>query len=102
MAPVVVVLDAEIQKQEAGDLQVPKYQPPEIEGVGAADADRIAAGLVAANNPRINVGRLRTPEGIDRAVELAGSVPGVTEVTSRIAVLEKTPTMKAAEEDTGT
>lgn len=71
MAPVVVVLDAEIQKQEAGDVQVPKYQPPNIKGVSAADADRIAAGLVAANNPRINVGRLRTPAGIDRAVELA-------------------------------
>jgi osmotically-inducible protein OsmY len=47
-------------------------------------------------------GESPTLELRDRAVELAGSVPGVTEVTSRIAVLEKTPTMKAAEEDTGT
>ena len=71
MAPVVVVLDAEIQKQEAGDVQVPRFRPPGIEGVSDADAERIADRLVAATNPRMNVGRLRTPEGIDRAVELA-------------------------------
>lgn len=71
MAPVVVVLDAEIQKQEAGDVQVPRFRPPVIEGVSDADAERIADRLVAATNPRMNVGRLRTPEGIDRAVELA-------------------------------
>lgn len=71
MAPVVVVLDAEIQKQEAGNLQVPKYQPPDVKGAGASDADKIATGLVTANNPRINVGRLRTPGGIGQAVELA-------------------------------
>ena len=71
MAPVVVVLDAEIQKQESGDVQVPSFRPPVIEGVSDADADHIADRLVTAKNPRINVGRLRTPEGIDRAVELA-------------------------------
>lgn len=70
-APVVVVLDAEIQKQEAGDLQVPAYRPPDIPSISTADAGRIAAGLVAAKNPHLNVGRFRTPEGIGRAVELA-------------------------------
>ncbi len=81
MAPVVVVLDAEIQKQEAGDVQVPEYHPPEIRGISAADADRIAAGLVAADNPRINVGRLRTPGGIKQAVELA-ELSGASVATS--------------------
>lgn len=38
----------------------------------------------------------------DRALELAGGVPGVSEVTSRIEVLEQVPAMKAAEESTGT
>lgn len=70
-APVVVVLDAEIQKQEAGDLQVPEYHPPVIPTISPADAGRIAADLVAAENPRLNVGRFRTPEGIGHAVELA-------------------------------
>ena len=69
--PVVVVLDAEIQKQEAGDLRVPAYRPPDFPAISRTDAERIAAGLVAARNPRISVGRLRTPEGIDRAVTLA-------------------------------
>ncbi|MDH5345326.1 MAG: thiamine pyrophosphate-dependent enzyme, partial [Gammaproteobacteria bacterium] len=32
---------------------------------------KIADGLVRARNPRLNVGRFRTPEGIDRAIELA-------------------------------
>ncbi len=71
MAPVVVVLDAEIQKQEAGNLRVPKFRPATIEGISGGDAERIAAGLVGARNPRINVGRLRTPEGIQQAVTLA-------------------------------
>ena len=70
-APVMVILDAEIQKEEAGDLQVPVYQPPEITGISAADADRIAEGLIAADNPRIKVGRLRTPDGVKQAVTLA-------------------------------
>ena len=70
-APVVVVLDAEIQKQEAGNLRVPEYHPPLIPAISTADAERIADSLVAADNPRLNVGRLRTPEGIQQAVELA-------------------------------
>ena len=70
-APVLVVLDSEIQKQEAGDLQVPVYSPPKISGISQQQADSIAQNLILANNPRISVGRLRTPEGINNAVELA-------------------------------
>ena len=70
-APVVVVLDAPIQKQEAGDAKTPEFKPVEIEGISAGDARRIAQGLVAARNPRLNVGRLRTPAGIAQAIELA-------------------------------
>jgi thiamine pyrophosphate-dependent acetolactate synthase large subunit-like protein len=69
--PVVVVLDSEVQKQEAGDLQVPAFRPATVPTISAADAEHIAAGLVAADNPRLNVGRFRTPEGIKRAIELA-------------------------------
>jgi acetolactate synthase-1/2/3 large subunit len=69
--PVVVVLDSEVQKQEAGDLQVPAFRPATIPTISAADAGHIATGLVAADNPRLNVGRFRTPEGIKRAIELA-------------------------------
>ena len=69
--PTVVILDTEVQKEEAGDMEVPVYEPPMIPGIPDAEADRIAAGLLAASNPRIAVGRLRTPAGIDQAVELA-------------------------------
>jgi thiamine pyrophosphate-dependent acetolactate synthase large subunit-like protein len=69
--PVVVVLDSEVQKAEAGDLQVPAFKPATIPTISKADAERIAAGLVAADNPRLNVGRFRTPVGIERAIELA-------------------------------
>ncbi|HEX5420373.1 MAG TPA: thiamine pyrophosphate-binding protein [Gammaproteobacteria bacterium] len=69
--PVLIVFDMEIQKAEAGDLQVPKFKPANIAGVDATTAREIARSLLSANNPRIEVGRLRTPEGVRRAVELA-------------------------------
>ena len=69
-APVVVIMDGHIGKQEAGDLQVPAYYPPDIQTVSQEQADNIAINLVNASNPRINVGRFRTPKGIARAVEL--------------------------------
>ena len=69
--PVVVVLDSEVQKQEAGDLEVPEFRPATIPTISQSDAERIASGLVAASNPRLNVGRFRTPEGIRHAIELA-------------------------------
>jgi thiamine pyrophosphate-dependent acetolactate synthase large subunit-like protein len=73
-APTVVVLDTEVQKEEAGDLEVPAYRPPVIATISTQQADEIASGLLAAKNPRISVGRFRTPEGIKRAVELADLV----------------------------
>jgi thiamine pyrophosphate-dependent acetolactate synthase large subunit-like protein len=78
MAPTVVVLDIELQKENAGDLKVPVYRPPVIAGVDAAAARDIAASLLAANNPRIEVGQLRTPEGVRLAVELAELVGAST------------------------
>jgi thiamine pyrophosphate-dependent acetolactate synthase large subunit-like protein len=60
-----------LQKEEAGNLAVPRYRPPQITGIDVATAREIARSLVAANNPRIEVGQLRTPEGVRLAVELA-------------------------------
>jgi len=70
-APTLVVLDMELQKEEAGNLEIPEYRPPQIAGVDEGTARDIAQRLLAAENPRINVGHLRTPEGVKLAVELA-------------------------------
>jgi thiamine pyrophosphate-dependent acetolactate synthase large subunit-like protein len=69
--PVLVVIDTDVQKEEAGDMQVPKYQPPRIASIDEMTAREIAKGLVNARNPRLEVGKLRTPEGVQQAVELA-------------------------------
>jgi thiamine pyrophosphate-dependent acetolactate synthase large subunit-like protein len=69
--PALVVLDAELQKEEAGDMQVPDYVPPQISGITNQQAKAVAMALVDAKNPRIAVGKLRTPQGVDDAVELA-------------------------------
>lgn len=79
--PVLVVMDTELQKQNAGDLQVPKYVPPQIAGIDESEAREIAKGLLGARNPHIAVGRLRTPEGVKNAVALAELV-GATVSTS--------------------
>jgi acetolactate synthase-1/2/3 large subunit len=70
-APTLVVLDMELQKREAGDLSLPQYRPPVISGIDSTTAREIAGRLLSARNPRIEVGRLRTPEGIRQAVALA-------------------------------
>src|ERR1700682_493914 len=62
MGPTLVVLDSEIQKDNAGSLAVPAYAPPVFVTIDATRAREIAKGLVEAQNPRIAVGRLRTPE----------------------------------------
>ncbi len=49
-----------------------------IEGVDPADARTIAEGLLGAENPRIAVGQLRTPQGVELAVELAELVGAST------------------------
>ena len=77
-APTLVILDTELQKEEAGTLQVPRYQPPVIATIDATTAREIAALLLAANNPRIEVGQLRTPEGVALAVQLAERIGAST------------------------
>jgi acetolactate synthase-1/2/3 large subunit len=80
--PVVVILDTEIQKQAAGALGIPIYRPPVIAGVDADTARRIAERLVAAGNPRIAVDKLRTPQGVRQAVQLAELVGASTSSTA--------------------
>jgi acetolactate synthase-1/2/3 large subunit len=78
MAPTLVVLGSEIQKDNAPNARVPTYKPPQFVTIDATRAKEIAKGLVEAQNPRIAVGRLRTPEGVKRAVELAELVGAST------------------------
>jgi acetolactate synthase-1/2/3 large subunit len=78
MGPALVVLSSDLQKENAPNAKVPAYQPPQFVTVDATSAKEIAKGLLAAQNPRIAVGRLRTPEGVKRAVELAELVGAST------------------------
>jgi acetolactate synthase-1/2/3 large subunit len=71
MGPTLVVLDSEIQKDNAGNLALPKYTPPKFVTVDSSKAREIAKGLLDAQNPRLAVGRFRTPDGVKRSVELA-------------------------------
>lgn len=77
-APTLVVLDTDLQKEEAGSFTVPRYRPPQIASLDAVRAKEIAKGLVDARNPRIAVGRLRTPQGVKLAVDLAELVGAST------------------------
>ena len=70
-APTLVVLDTELQKEEAPGMLAPPVPESKVAGIDAEQAREIARGLLDADNPRINVGRLRTPEGVAQAVELA-------------------------------
>ena len=70
MGPTIIVLDTDIQKEEAGQLKIPKYNRPEILAISKRNASKIAKNLMEAKNPRIHVGRLRTHEGINKAIEL--------------------------------
>jgi thiamine pyrophosphate-dependent acetolactate synthase large subunit-like protein len=82
MGPTLVVLGSEIQKDNAPNTKIPVYKPPVFVTVDAARAREIAKGLIDAQNPRIAVGRLRTPEGVRRAVELAELVAASTSTTA--------------------
>jgi acetolactate synthase I/II/III large subunit len=82
MGPTLIVLDSELQKDNAPNAQVPVYKPPEFAAIDASQAREIAKGLVDAQNSRIAVGRLRTPEGVKRAVELAELVGASTSTTA--------------------
>lgn len=78
MGPTLVVLTSEVQKLNVPNLQVPKYTPPQFPTIDTTTAREIAKDLLAAQNPRIAVGRLRTPEGVKRSVELAELVGACT------------------------
>ena len=78
MGPTLVVLSSEIQKENSPNTRIPAYKPPQFPSVDATTAREIAKALVEAQNPRIAVGRLRTPEGVKRAVELAELVGACT------------------------
>ncbi len=78
MAPTLVVLGSEIQKDNAPNAKIPAYLAPRFPTIDATTARAIAKGLVEAQNPRIAVGRLRTPEGVKRSVELAELVGACT------------------------
>ena len=80
--PTLVVIDIELQKEEARDMKVPTYTPPTIAGIDASQAREIAKGLLDAQNPRIAVGRLRTPEGVTLAVQLAELVGASTSTSA--------------------
>jgi thiamine pyrophosphate-dependent acetolactate synthase large subunit-like protein len=80
--PTMVVIDIELQKEEAGTMKVPAYQPPQISGVDPGQAREIARSLLDAQNPRIAVGRLRTPGGVRLAVQLAELVGASTSTSA--------------------
>jgi acetolactate synthase I/II/III large subunit len=84
MAPTLVVISSEIQKDNAPNARIPTYQPPQFSTIDATRAREIAKALVEAQNPRIAVGRLRTPEGVRRAVELAELVGACTSTTATV------------------
>jgi acetolactate synthase I/II/III large subunit len=71
-APVMVTLTGEIQKEETAGrtINLPQYRPPQMPAADYLSTKRIAKALVDARNPRINVGRLRTPAGVKLAIEL--------------------------------
>jgi len=77
-APTMVVIDIDLQKEEAGTLKVPAYQSPQISGVDPGQAREIAKSLLDAQHPRLAVGRLRTPDGVRLAVQLAELVGAST------------------------
>ena len=80
--PTLVVIDIDLQKEEAGTMQVPRYQPPMVSGIDPGQAREIAKGLLDAQNPRIAVGRLRTHEGVRLAVQLAELVGASTSTSA--------------------
>ena len=73
MAPVLLVVESDLQENPyQRNLSVPKLVVPEPPGADLASVREIARQLMAAENPRINAGRVaRTHDGITMMVELA-------------------------------
>ncbi len=80
--PALVVLDTELQKEEAPGHKAPAARPLIVPGIDLSQAREIAKRLLDADNPRIQVGQLRTPEGVRLAVELAELVGACTSTTA--------------------
>ena len=78
MAPTLVVMNSELQKMNAPNAKLATYNPPKFPMLDATQVREIAKALLDAQNPRIAVGRLRTPEGVKRAIELAELVGACT------------------------
>ena len=94
MGPTLVVLDTELQKEEARELKIPPYRPAQIAGIDWAKAREIAKGLLEAQNPRIEVRRLRTAEGVKLSVELAelvGASAGTGATTGPMSFPQRHP-----------
>ncbi|MBV8904602.1 MAG: thiamine pyrophosphate-binding protein [Acidobacteriia bacterium] len=82
MGPAMVVLGSELQKDNAPNTRIPAYKAPQFPVIDVSQAREIAKSLVGAQNPRIAVGRLRTREGVKRAVELAELTGACTSTTA--------------------
>ena len=78
MAPTLVVMDSDLQKMNAPAAKLPVYKPPQYTTIDPSQRKEIAKGLLGAENPRIAVGRLRTPQGVQLAIELAELVGAST------------------------
>jgi thiamine pyrophosphate-dependent acetolactate synthase large subunit-like protein len=82
--PTLVVLNTDLQKEEAREAAVPSYTAPRVSSADASQITEIAKSLVDAVNPRIAVGRLRTPQGVALAVQLAELVGASTSTAATI------------------
>jgi acetolactate synthase I/II/III large subunit len=74
MAPVVLVVDHDMQERPRGDStpRIPKLTMPSFPAGDSGAVREVARVLIAAENPQINAGRAaRTPNGIKLLVELA-------------------------------
>ena len=94
MGPTLVVLDTELQKEEARELKIPAYRPAQIAGIDWAKAREIAKGLLDAQNPRIEVRRLRTAQGVKLSVELVelvGASAGTGATTGPMSFPQRHP-----------
>lgn len=78
MGPTLVVFSSDIQKENSPNIRIPKYTPPQFTTIDGTHAREIAKALLDAQNPRIAVGRLRTPEGVKASIELAELVGAST------------------------
>jgi len=81
-APTLIVMDSELQKMNAPGFKLPPYKPPVFPTIDPSKAKEIAKALVDAQNPRIAVGRLRTPQGSMLSVQLAELVGASTSTTA--------------------